>query len=127
MKLMRSIAFLFLAIVAGSFPVVAHAEPPALEEQVRNRIAAIEDQIVCHWQLAASARGGLTFARFALADEPPVAPEPPALEVEIRKRIAAIEDKLIAWRRDIHEHPELGDQEVRTAKLVADHLRKLGL
>lgn len=53
--------------------------------------------------------------------------EPPALEAEVRKRVAAIENKLIAWRRDIHEHPELGDQEVRTSKLVADHLRKLGM
>jgi len=35
--------------------------------------------------------------------------------------------KVIAWRRDIHEHPELGNRETRTAKLVADHLRQLGL
>ena len=49
------------------------------------------------------------------------------LEDGIRARVAAIEDKLIAWRRDIHQHPELGDQETRTAKLVADHLRGLGL
>lgn len=50
-----------------------------------------------------------------------------ALEAEVRKRAAAVESKLIAWRRDIHQHPELGDQETRTAKLVADHLRSLGL
>jgi hypothetical protein len=48
-------------------------------------------------------------------------------EKEIRQRATQIEDKLIAWRRDIHEHPELGEQETRTAGLVADHLRKLGL
>jgi len=51
----------------------------------------------------------------------------PDLEQEIRQRAAQIEDKLIAWRRDIHEHPELGEQETRTAALVAEHLRKLGL
>ena len=51
----------------------------------------------------------------------------PELEKEIRQRAAAIEGKLIAWRRDIHQHPELGEQETRTAGLVADHLRKLGL
>src|SRR5438552_13839097 len=51
----------------------------------------------------------------------------PDLEQEIRQRAAAIEDKLIAWRRDIHEHPELGEQETRTANLVAEHLKKLGL
>ena len=49
------------------------------------------------------------------------------LEQDIRQRAAQIESKLIAWRRDIHENPELGEQETRTAGLVADHLRKLGL
>jgi len=38
-----------------------------------------------------------------------------------------IETKCISWRRDIHEHPELGNQEFRTAKLIADHLKKLGI
>ena len=55
------------------------------------------------------------------------AASPSPLEDEIRTRSAAVESQLIAWRRDIHEHPELGNQEKRTAKLVADHLRKLGL
>jgi len=50
-----------------------------------------------------------------------------ALEAEVRKRSAAVEEKLIAWRRDIHQHPELGDQETRTSRLVAEHLRGLGL
>jgi amidohydrolase len=49
------------------------------------------------------------------------------LESAVRNKSTAIEKKIIAWRRDIHEHPELGDQETRTAKLVADHLRGLGL
>jgi amidohydrolase len=39
----------------------------------------------------------------------------------------SIEPQVIAWRRDIHEHPELSNREVRTSKLVADHLKKLGL
>ncbi|MBV1799184.1 amidohydrolase [Siccirubricoccus sp. G192] len=39
---------------------------------------------------------------------------------------AAIEARMIAWRRDIHQSPELGNQEVRTAALVATHLRRLG-
>jgi len=39
----------------------------------------------------------------------------------------AIEEKLIRWRRDIHQNPELSNQEVRTAALAADHLRALGL
>lgn len=36
-------------------------------------------------------------------------------------------DDVIRWRRDIHENPELGNREFRTAKLVEEHLRKLGL
>ena len=41
--------------------------------------------------------------------------------------LKAVDAKVIAWRRDIHQHPELSNREVRTAKLVAEHLRKLGL
>lgn len=36
-------------------------------------------------------------------------------------------DQLVAWRRDFHQHPEIGFQEVRTAGIVADHLTALGL
>jgi len=38
-----------------------------------------------------------------------------------------IESKCIAWRRELHEHPELGNREFKTAKLIAEHLKKLGL
>lgn len=38
----------------------------------------------------------------------------------------AVEAKVINWRRDIHQHPELGNREVRTAALVAKHLKALG-
>jgi amidohydrolase len=39
---------------------------------------------------------------------------------------ASIEPKVIEWRRDIHQNPELGNREFRTAAKVADHLRALG-
>ena len=38
-----------------------------------------------------------------------------------------IEQKVIDWRRDIHENPELGNREVRTAALVTKHLESLGM
>lgn len=38
-----------------------------------------------------------------------------------------IESKVIEWRRDFHENPELSNQEFRTAKVIADHLRSLGM
>lgn len=50
-----------------------------------------------------------------------------SLDAKVRERAASIENKLIAWRRDIHQHPELGDQENRTSRLVAEHLRSLGM
>jgi len=39
---------------------------------------------------------------------------------------AAVEEQVIVWRRDIHQNPELGNREFRTAALVAKHLRELG-
>jgi amidohydrolase len=50
-----------------------------------------------------------------------------ATTTEVGPRLGAIEPKVIAWRRDFHEHPELGNRETRTAGIVADHLRRLGL
>jgi len=49
------------------------------------------------------------------------------LDAEVDRRAAQIQDKVLAWRRDIHEHPELSNRETRTADLVAQHLRALGL
>ena len=44
----------------------------------------------------------------------------------IDRHAKAIEAKMIAWRRDIHQNPELGNREFRTSALVAEHLKKLG-
>lgn len=38
-----------------------------------------------------------------------------------------VEAKVIAWRRDFHEHPELGNNEVRTAGIIAKYLQSLGM
>lgn len=45
----------------------------------------------------------------------------------IKAKASEIEKKVIAWRRDIHEHPELGNREFRTAELIAKHLQSLGI
>src|SRR4051812_10272472 len=38
----------------------------------------------------------------------------------------AVEPRVVAWRRDFHQNPELGNRELRTAGVVAAHLRALG-
>ena len=55
------------------------------------------------------------------------APAAKPYDAAVFAQAAALQPKVIAWRRDFHEHPELSNSEVRTAKIVADHLRKLGL
>ncbi|OKS89379.1 amidohydrolase [Mucilaginibacter polytrichastri] len=51
----------------------------------------------------------------------------PAMRAAVSKKADAMEKKVIAWRRDFHEHPELGNHEVRTADIVAKHLQSLGI
>lgn len=45
----------------------------------------------------------------------------------IAQNASKIEAKVIAWRHDIHQNPELGNREFRTAELVAKHLKSLGI
>jgi len=49
------------------------------------------------------------------------------LDAAIAAAADRIEKKVIAWRRDLHEHPELGNREFRTAGVVAAHLKAIGL
>ena len=49
-----------------------------------------------------------------------------ALPADLDARIEK-SPSVVVWRRDFHEHPELSNQEFRTAKIVADHLRSLGM
>jgi amidohydrolase len=64
------------------------------------------------WLAALALAGGLT---------------PPSLSTEVDRLASQVTPKVVAWRRDIHQHPELGNREFRTSKLVAAHLRSLGL
>lgn len=45
----------------------------------------------------------------------------------ILDRAKAIQEEIVAIRRDIHAHPEMGHQEVRTSKLIAETLQKYGV
>src|SRR5688572_26986270 len=49
------------------------------------------------------------------------------LKENINRAADGIEQKVIAWRRDFHQHPELGNREIRTAGIIEKHLRSLGI
>lgn len=51
----------------------------------------------------------------------------PAQRPEVTAAANALQSKVVTWRRDFHQHPELGNRETRTAAKVAEHLRSLGL
>ncbi len=69
----------------------------------------------------------------ALLAAPVLAPLPAqsAASAELAKliesKLPAVMPKVVAWRRDLHQHPELSFEEVRTAAIVAKHLRSLGI
>ena len=46
---------------------------------------------------------------------------------EIKAYVESIFDELVAIRRDIHAHPEVGMTEVRTSALIRAELEKMGM
>jgi amidohydrolase len=57
----------------------------------------------------------------------PLVVEAQGYQSRIEKLAAQLEPKVIAWRRSIHQNPELGNREFKTAQMVAAHLHSLGL
>jgi amidohydrolase len=49
-----------------------------------------------------------------------------SLKGKMDKMANDIESKVVAWRRDLHQNPELSNRETRTASIVEKHLRDLG-
>jgi amidohydrolase len=50
-----------------------------------------------------------------------------ALKSKINTKAESIDSKVVAWRRDIHQNPELGNREFKTAEKIAAHLKSLGI
>jgi amidohydrolase len=50
-----------------------------------------------------------------------------ALKTLCAKKADSMFKQTVTWRRDFHEHPELGNREVRTAGIVANYLKSLGM
>lgn len=74
-------------------------------------LAAVSGVVLC----AAAARA---------QDAPRGGPSPDA---EITRRADAVLPQVVAWRRDLHQHPELSNQETRTSGIVAAELTSLGI
>jgi amidohydrolase len=69
----------------------------------------------------------LLVACLAILPVPSTAQPADSVVTAIDRTTAEILPQVVGWRRDFHQHPELGMQEVRTSKIVTDHLRGLGL
>ncbi|MBU1346041.1 MAG: amidohydrolase [Alphaproteobacteria bacterium] len=65
-------------------------------------------------------------AALTLMSAPALAQTPVPAEA-VATAAQAIEADVIAWRRDLHAHPELGLAETRTAAFVAERLRGMGI
>jgi amidohydrolase len=50
-----------------------------------------------------------------------------SIQQQVDQKAKALSSKLIEWRRHLHQHPELGNREFKTAAFIAAHLRKLGI
>ncbi|MGH2415445.1 MAG: amidohydrolase, partial [Microcystaceae cyanobacterium] len=46
---------------------------------------------------------------------------------QIRLEIRTLQSQLVAWRRQLHQRPELGFQEKLTAEFVSQALQKMGI
>ncbi|QEM13594.1 amidohydrolase [Mucilaginibacter rubeus] len=49
------------------------------------------------------------------------------LRAQVNTKADALQQQIVTWRRDFHEHPELGNHEVRTSAIIAKHLQSLGI
>ncbi|MFO7276175.1 MAG: amidohydrolase [Pseudomonadota bacterium] len=90
-----------------------HAHTRANNENLRRGIPLRTSRIIA----AGSAAIVLAASSIAAASE----------KERLEERLRAVEPRVIEWRRDIHRNPELSNREFRTAKLVTEHLKRLGL
>src|ERR1700754_4531985 len=57
----------------------------------------------------------------------PAFAQQPSLKNRVSEMADSLHSQTVAWRRDFHEHPELGNHEFRSAGIIAKHLQSLGL
>ncbi|MEY4038837.1 MAG: hypothetical protein RIR67_1149 [Bacteroidota bacterium] len=49
------------------------------------------------------------------------------LKTKISQKANALESKVIQWRRELHQNPELGNREYKTAEKIAAYLQSIGI
>lgn len=69
----------------------------------------------------------LIFIIFFISKQQIIAVGKDPLEQKINDLSEKIERKVIEWRHYFHQNPELSNREFKTAKVIAEHLKKLGL
>src|ERR1700744_4669329 len=50
-----------------------------------------------------------------------------SLKAIANKKADSLQTQIVTWRRDFHEHPELGNHEFRTSGIIAKYLQSLGM
>ena len=76
------------------------------------------------------ALGTFLFVALAMLNRRPAGgsePDGPAIRDRVRKLAEEFSPTVVQWRRDFHAHPELSNREERTARVVAQHLREMGI
>src|SRR5262245_48605627 len=63
----------------------------------------------------------------ALLTMPALAQMDAKLQSKVTQMASEIEPKVVEWRRHFHQYPELSNREVKTAAMVAEHLKSLGI
>lgn len=74
-----------------------------------------------------SVKGLIAGAALAALALPAAAQSAQPFALAIENSIQSTAPRMIDWRRDFHQNPELSYEEVRTARVVAQHLRSLRL
>lgn len=64
----------------------------------------------------------MLMTQFATAQTPQ-----PALPGAVQQQVDDVMPQVVQWRRDFHQHPELGNREFRTSGIIAGHLEALGM
>ena len=103
---------------------VAEAEPEG-EAEVGHEVESVDYAKATSCSLALvllTPPAGRSSSLYASQTAPAANP----LAADVDRLAAEINPQVVAWRRDFHQHPELGNRETRTAKVIADELRKLG-